>query len=114
MCTGITCANRRSVDVLLLTWTHVLLIILCCLTDLCFCLLRTCQTAPDCVPVLSGWLDQSTQDFQRDYCRICTFVVYISFSVMASGADHPAGDGSGVTFQCEIRTSWNRLRNILT
>ena len=30
MCTQITCANRRSVDVLLLTWTHMLLIILCC------------------------------------------------------------------------------------
>ena len=30
MCTLIICTNRRSVDVLLLTWTHVLLIILCC------------------------------------------------------------------------------------
>ena len=29
MCTWITCANRRSVNVLLLTWTNVLLIILC-------------------------------------------------------------------------------------
>ena len=29
MCTGITCANWRSVEVLLLTWTDVLLIIWC-------------------------------------------------------------------------------------
>ena len=26
---------------------------------------------------------------------------------MASGDDQPAGDRSGVTFQCGIRTSWN-------
>ena len=107
MCTGITCANLISVDVLLLTWTHVLLIILCCLTVLCFCLLRNCRTAPDCVPVLPGQLDQSTRDFQRDCSRICAFTVCISCSVMASGDDQPSGDRSGVTFQCEIRMSWN-------
>ena len=26
---------------------------------------------------------------------------------MASGDDQPTGDRSGVTFQCEICTSWN-------
>ena len=35
MCTLIICANRRSVDVLLLTWTHVLLIILFCVSACC-------------------------------------------------------------------------------
>ena len=107
MCTWITCANRRSVDVLLLTWSHVLLIILCCLCDLCFCLLRTCRTVPDCVPVLPSRLDHSIRDFQRDCSRICTFTVYISCSAMASGEDQTASDRSGITFQCEIRTSWN-------
>ena len=35
MCLWITCAYLRSVEVLLLTWTHVLLIFLCyCLTEL--------------------------------------------------------------------------------
>ena len=76
----------------------MLLIILCCLTDLCFCLLRTCQTAPECVPVLPGRLDKYIRDFQRDCSQICTFTVYISCSVMASGEDQPAVDRSGVTF----------------
>ena len=76
----------------------MLLIIMCCLTDLCFCLLRTCRTAPDCVPVLPGRLDQSTRDFQRDCSRICTFTVYISCSVMASGDDQ-CGQASVSTFR---------------
>ena len=100
-CTGITCYNRRSVDILLLTWTHGLLIILCCLTDLCFCLLWTCRTTPDCVLVLPGWLDQSIRDFQHGCSRICIFMVYILCCVMAFGDDQPAGDRSAATFQCE-------------
>ena len=107
MCTWITCTNRRSVDVLLLTWTHVLLIILCCLTDLYFRLWRTCRTVPDCVPLLQSLLDQPARDSQRDGNRICTFSVYSSYYVMASGDVRPAGHRSGVTFECEFRTSWN-------
>ena len=64
----------------------------------------------DCLTVLPCLLDQSTRDFQHNYSRICTITVYISRSVMASGDDHrgqPAGDRNEVTFQCEIRTSWN-------
>ena len=107
MCTWITCANRRSVDVLLLTWTHVLLIILFCLTDLYFRLWWTCWTVPDCVPILQGRLYQPARDSQRVVHRICTFTVYISYCVMASGDVWPAGNRSGVAFECEFRTSWN-------
>ena len=64
MCTRTTCVNRRSV--LLLTWTHVVLIILCCLTDLYFHLWRTCRTVPDCVPVLQGPFDQPARDSPPD------------------------------------------------
>ena len=48
-------------------------------------------------------------DFHHNCGRICAFTVCISNSVMASGDDHSdqaAGGLSGVTFQCELRTSW--------
>ena len=41
---------------------------------------------------------------------VCTFTVYISCSVMASGEgrnSQSAGDPCGKTFWCEMRTSWD-------
>ena len=49
-------------------WTggHVLLILVwCCLTELCFCLLWTCRTARDCLTVLPCRLVQSPLDYQK-------------------------------------------------
>ena len=107
MCLWITWDYLRSVQVLLLTWAHVLLILLwCCLTELCFVLLWTCPTARDCLTVLPCQLSQTAQDSRKNCAQICTFTVYISFSVMVSGDDRnsqPAGDRSDQKFWCEIR-----------
>ena len=56
--------------------------------------------------VLQGRLDHSARDSQRFVDRICTFSVYILYCVMASDDVQPAGDRSGITFECEF-TSWN-------
>ena len=103
MCLWITCAYQRSVEVLLLTWSHVLLILLwCCLTDLCFCLLWTCQTARDCLTVLPCRIfDITVPGFVLSRYTFCA----VWWCLATSG--QPAGDRSGVTFQCDIRTSWN-------
>ena len=66
-------------------WTRLLIRLWCCLTELC-------------LTVLPGRLSQTAQDHRGDCVRICTFVVYVSYSVVASGNDRinrPAGDRSG-------------------
>ena len=78
MCLWITCASRRSVEVFLLTWAHVLLTLLwCCLTNLWFSWLWTCLTARDCLTVLPCRLSQPNQDYRRNCSLSCTFTVYI-------------------------------------
>ena len=81
MCLWITWAYLRSVEVLLLTWTHVLLILLwCCLTELCFFLLWTYRIARDYLIVFPCRLCQTTQDYHKNCAPVCTFTVYISCS----------------------------------
>ena len=109
-CIWIMYAYRRSVEVLLLTGTLVLRILVCCLTGLCFRLLRTCHSVPNLLTVLQCQLDQSDGDPQRNYSWFCTATVCISCGTMASGdglrGQHKS-DRSGVTFQYELRKSWN-------
>ena len=55
-------------------------------------------------------LSQTAQDFRGNRGQICTFIVYISYGVMASVDDRNselAGDRSGETFWCEMCTSWD-------
>ena len=106
MCLWITWTYLRSVEVLLLTWAHVFLILLwCCLSELCFFLLWTYRIAQDYLTI-----SQTIQDYGKNCAPVCTFTVYISCNVMASGDvrnSQPASDQSGQTFWCEMRTSWD-------
>ena len=84
MCRWIACFYLRSVEVLLLTWTHVLLTLLWfCLTELWF-FLWTCRTARDCLTVLQCQLSRPTVNYQRNCSQSCTFTVYMSCSVRGS------------------------------
>ena len=110
VCFGITWDYPRSVEVLLLTWAHVLIILWCCLTVLCFVLLWTCLTARDYLTVLPFRLSRTAHESRGNCGQICTFTVYISCSVMASGDDRnsqPAGDRSGQIFWCEMHPLWD-------
>ena len=81
----------------------------CCLTELCF-FLWTCRIAQEYFTVLLCRFSQTTRDYRKDCARVCTFTVYISCCVMASGNvrnSQPAGDRSGKTFWCEMCTSWD-------
>ena len=74
-----------------------------------FIILLFYRIAQDYLTVLPCRLGQTAQDYCKNCAPVCTFTVYISGSVMASGDgrhSQPAGDRSGKTFWCEMRTSW--------
>ena len=60
----------------------------------------------DYLTVLPCRLSQTTQDYRKNCAQVCTFTVYISCSVMASGDDRNS-QPSGKTFCCEMRISWD-------
>ena len=65
---------------------------------------------PNLLTVLQYRLDQSAGEPQQNYSRFCTVTVYISCGTMASGdglSGQPLSDRNGVTFQYELRKSWN-------
>ena len=98
-CIWIVYACHKSVEVLRLTGSLVLRILVCFLAVFCFHLLRTCLTVPNLLPVSSCWPDNSAGDPQRNSSWLCMATVYITCGMMASGdarSSRPVDDHSGV------------------
>ena len=104
-------ACQISLEVRRLTGSLMLRILVCCLTDVCFHLQRTCLTVPELSPVSSCRPTHSAGDQQRSSGWLCTVTVHITCRTMASGDDRssrPEDDRSGVNFHNKLRVSCSR------
>ena len=104
-CIWIVYTRRISVEVLQVTGSLVLRILLWCLVIVCFRLRRMGLTVTKTLPVLSCWPVHSA-----GYNWLCMVTVYITGGTMASGdagGRRPRDDRTGVSFRCELQTSWN-------
>ena len=105
-CIWIVYTRQGSVEVLQVTGSLFLQILLCCLIVVYVCLCfegkQTC-----CDSSLPGSLRQLVHS---EGSIRCTVTVYISSGMMASGMDRggrPRIDRSGSSFRNELQTSWN-------
>ena len=108
-CIWIVYTRQGSVEVLQATGSLVLRIILWCLVIACFLSCRKSLTVTKSLP---GSLFRPVRSarYQRSSCWLCKVTVYITSGTMASGdtgGSRPGVDHSGVSFRCELQTSWN-------
>ena len=109
ICIWIMYTQQGSVDVLQVTGSLLLRILLWCLVVVCF---LSCSKSLTVTKSSLGSLRRPVRSagYRRSSCWLCTVTVYITGGTMVSGdggGSWPRVDRSGVSFRCELQTSWN-------
>ena len=89
---------------------------MCYLSDVCFRLLRLCRTLLQLLRISSCEPVHFAGDQQWGSGRLCTVIVYITCSTMASSDDRscrPRDDRSGVHFRNEFLKTWNAPKSFI-
>ena len=89
---------------------------MCYLSDVCFRLLRICRTLLQLLRVSSCQSVNFARDQHWGSGRLCTVIVCITCSTMASSDDRscrPRDDRSGVHLRNELRKTWKAPKSFI-